>query len=167
MKTHHLTTPITSDDIKKLSIGDKVLISGTIYTARDAAHKRLYESITNNKILPLSLYNQIIYYCGPTPAKPSHPIGSAGPTTSGRMDKFTSVLLNQGIIGMIGKGDRSESIINEIKNHGAIYLTAVGGAGAFYAKSIISSECIAYPDLGAEAIYKLEVLDFVCYVSIK
>lgn len=166
MKTHHLTTPLKADDIANLKPGDKVVLSGTIYTARDAAHKRLTEALLNHQPLPFDLQDQIIYYCGPTPPRPGYPIGSAGPTTSGRMDKYTPLLLENGLKGMIGKGNRSDQVVQQISSHQAIYFTAIGGAGAYYARTVRHSECIAYEDLGAEAIFKLDIENFICYVSL-
>jgi fumarate hydratase subunit beta len=157
-----LTTPLTDDAIKSLKAGDEVLISGTIYTARDAAHKRLVLDI---KHPPLILKDQIIYYCGPTPAMPGRPVGSAGPTTSGRMDGFTGPMLKAGIKGMIGKGPRSKETRELIKKHKAVYFVAAGGAGALLAQHIKSSQVVAYPDLGPEAIYKFEVVDFPVIVA--
>ncbi|MDF2699089.1 MAG: Fe-S-containing hydro-lyase [Haloplasmataceae bacterium] len=155
-----ITTPLTEETINKLNYGEKVLITGTIYTARDAAHKRLVNLIVNNESLPFDIKNQIIYYVGPTPAKPNEVIGSAGPTTSYRMDVYTPLLLENGLKGMIGKGERTDQVIEAIKKYKAVYFGAVGGAAALIAKSIKKCELIAYPDLGAEAIYKLVVEDF-------
>lgn len=159
-----VTTPLTEEIINSLYSGDKVLISGTIYTARDAAHKRLVKLIEDGKPLPFDIKDQIIYYVGPTPAKPNKVIGSAGPTTSYRMDSFTPLLLEKGLKGMIGKGERNESVKTAIKKYHAIYFAAVGGTAALISKSIIKSEIIAYHDLGAEAIHKLEVVDFPAIV---
>jgi len=155
-----LTTPLKIEDIEKLKSGDRVYITGTIYTARDAAHGRLVKLIEDGKELPFDLDGQIIYYVGPTPAKPGKAIGSAGPTTSYRMDPYAPILISKGLKGMIGKGGRSEEVKEAIKEHKAIYFGAVGGAAALIAESIKSSEIIAYEDLGAEAIRKLEVEDF-------
>jgi fumarate hydratase subunit beta len=157
-----ITTPLTDKVIKSLKTGDEVLISGVIYTARDAAHKRLVLDI---KHPPLNLKDQIIYYCGPTPAMPGRPVGSAGPTTSGRMDGFTEPLLKAGLKGMIGKGLRSKEIRALIKKHKAVYFVATGGAGALLAQHIRSSQVVAYPDLGPEAIHRFEVLDFPVIVA--
>lgn len=161
-----ITTPLSEDIIHTLVAGDAVLISGTIYSARDAAHKRLMELIEEGKELPIDIKNQIIYYVGPTPAKPGKVIGSAGPTTSYRMDSYTPKLLNLGLKGMIGKGERSPQVIEAIKENGAVYFGAIGGAAALIAKSIINSEVIAYEDLGSEAIRKLEVVDLPVVVII-
>jgi fumarate hydratase subunit beta len=157
-----VTTPLNDKTIMSLNAGDEVLISGTIYTARDAAHKRLTLDI---KHLPLDLKGQIIYYCGPTPAMPGRPVGSAGPTTSGRMDGFTGPMLKAGLKGMIGKGPRSKETRELIKRHKAVYFVAAGGAGALLAGHITSSEVVAFPDLGPEAIHKFEVLDFPVIVA--
>lgn len=165
MRTIRINTPITDESISSLKSGDKVLISGTIYTARDAAHKRIIEAMDNNEALPFDIKEQVIYYCGPSPAKDNQVIGAAGPTTSGRMDKYTPRLLEAGLKVMIGKGLRSEEVLNSIKKNNALYLIAIGGAGAFYADTIKKCELIAYPDLGAEAIYKLSVIDFLCYLD--
>lgn len=165
MKIIKIKTPICDDVLSQIEPGDQILISGTIYTARDAAHKRLVSSIAKNETLPFDPKNQILYYCGPSPAKEDYPIGSAGPTTSSRMDVYTEEILASGIKMIIGKGDRSVSVIDSFKKHQALYLIAIGGAGAFYANAIRKCELIAYPDLGAEAIYRLEVEDFLCFAS--
>ncbi|MCB5251064.1 MAG: FumA C-terminus/TtdB family hydratase beta subunit [Candidatus Cloacimonadales bacterium] len=165
MKTYYIKTPITKEQLSPLKKGDKVLISGTIYTARDAAHKRIIEALDNNTQLPFDLENQIIYYCGPTPARDGLPIGSAGPTTSTRMDKYTPALLERGVKILIGKGHRSQEVCDSLSKNNAYYMIAVGGAGAFYANSVVSSELVAWPDLGAEAVYKLEVKNFLCFVG--
>jgi fumarate hydratase subunit beta len=155
-----LTTPLSESDLEKLSIGDKVLLSGVIYTGRDAAHKRLFELIQQGKDLPIDIKGQIIYFVGPSPAKPGQAIGSAGPTTSYRMDSFSPKLIELGLKGMIGKGNRSQEVIEAMKKYKAVYLGATGGAGALIAKSIKKAEVVAYEDLGPEAIRKLEVEDF-------
>lgn len=160
-----LTAPFSNEeDIKKLHAGDQVFISGTIYTARDAAHQRMVEQIENGDQLPLDLLNQVVYYVGPTPAKPDAVIGSAGPTTSSRMDAFTPTLLNHGLKGMIGKGHRSEEVKSSIKENNAVYLAAIGGSGALLSQTIKKVELVAYKDLGTEAIRKLVVQDFPCIV---
>jgi fumarate hydratase subunit beta len=159
-----ISTPLTIETIKQLKAGERVYITGTIYTARDAAHQRLIELVKQNKPLPFEIKGQIIYYVGPTPAKPNQVIGSAGPTTSYRMDPYTIPLLELGLKGMIGKGERSQVVKDAIKEHQAVYLGAVGGAAALIAKSIKKVEVIAYPDLGAEAIHQLEVIDFPAIV---
>jgi fumarate hydratase subunit beta len=155
-----LTTPLADEDVEKLHIGDKVLLNGVLFTARDAAHKRLFELIREGKELPLELKGQVIYYVGPTPAKPGKPIGSAGPTTSYRMDPYSPKLIELGLKGMIGKGNRSEEVIDAMKRYKAVYFGATGGAGALLAKRIKKADVIAYPDLGPEAIRRLEVEDF-------
>lgn len=152
-----LETPLTYDKIKNLKAGDSVLLSGVIYSARDAAHKRLCELVKEGKNLPFDIKESIIYYVGPSPAKPGEVIGSAGPTTSYRMDSYTPMLLDLGLRGMIGKGRRDDEVIESIVKNGAIYFGAIGGAAALIASSIVSSEIIAYEDLGAEAIRKMEV----------
>ena len=155
-----LTTPLSDDEVKRLKIGDKVSLNGIIYTGRDAAHKRLIELLDQGKSLPFDIQGQIIYYVGPSPAKPGQPIGSAGPTTSYRMDTYSPKLISVGLKAMIGKGKRGQEVIDAIVKYKAVYLAAVGGAGALIAKSIKKSEVIAYEDLGPEAIRKLEVEGF-------
>ncbi len=154
-----LKTPLTEEDLKALKVGDMVEISGVIYTARDAAHARLVKLIEEGQELPFDLNGQIIYYVGPTPAKPGKVIGSAGPTTSYRMDPYAPLLIQKGLKGMIGKGGRGDNVRKAIKEHGAVYFAAVGGAAALIAKCIKKSEVIAYEDLGPEAIRRLEVED--------
>ncbi len=154
-----LKTPLTEEDLKALKVGDMVELSGVIYTARDAAHARLVKLIEEGKELPFDLSGQIIYYVGPTPAKPGKVIGSAGPTTSYRMDPYAPLLIEKGLKGMIGKGGRGDNVKKAIKEHGAVYFAAVGGAAALIAKCIKKSEVIAYEDLGPEAIRRLEVED--------
>lgn len=161
-----ITAPITKEMAKALQSGDYVYISGTIYTARDAAHKRIYESMLKGESIPFDLENNIIYYLGPTPAKEGQVIGSAGPTTSSRMDKYTPLLLEHGLKGMIGKGKRSQEVIDSIRKNKAVYFAAVGGAGALLSKCITKSEIIAYDDLGTESIRKLEVKNFPVIVVI-
>ncbi|GAA0078250.1 Fe-S-containing hydro-lyase [Clostridium sp. CTA-5] len=161
-----LHTPLTQDKISKLKTGDSILLSGIIYSARDAAHKRLIELINQGKELPFNIKDEIIYYVGPSPAKPGYVIGSAGPTTSYRMDSYTPVLLNLGLKGMIGKGARNDSVIESIKKNKAIYFGAIGGAAALIAKSIVKSDIIAYEDLGAEAIRRMEIKDMPLVVII-
>lgn len=156
----HISVPLTQDIVASLHTGDYVYLTGTIYTARDAAHKRMYEAWENKEALPLNLENNIIYYMGPSPARMGRPIGSAGPTTASRMDKYTPALLGMGLKGMIGKGKRSKEVRDAIVRNGAVYFAAIGGAGALLSRAIISSEVIAYDDLGTEAIRKLEVKDF-------
>lgn len=162
----HIKAPIGAEDAKKLKAGDYVYISGTIYTARDAAHKRMQEALEKGETLPLEMAHNVIYYMGPSPAREGRPIGSAGPTTASRMDKYAPALLDMGLIGMIGKGRRSDAVKEAIVRNGAVYFAAVGGAGALLSKSILSSEVIAYDDLGTEAIRKLEVKDFPVIVVI-
>ena len=161
---HYITTPIENDTITNLNIGDSVFISGTIYVARDAAHKRMQEMLDKNIELPFELKNNIIYYMGPSPAREGRPIGSAGPTTSGRMDKYAPTLLDLGLKGMIGKGKRNQEVKDAVIRNKAIYFAAIGGAGALLSKAIQKSEVIAFEDLGAEAILKLEVKDFPAIV---
>ncbi|MCD2347482.1 Fe-S-containing hydro-lyase [Clostridium guangxiense] len=161
-----INSPVCEKEISKLKIGDRVLINGVIYTARDAAHKRLVELLDENKKLPIDVKNQIIYYAGPTPAKPNHVIGSAGPTTSGRMDAYAPRLLDLGLKGMIGKGLRSKEVIDSIIKNKAVYFGAIGGAAALISKSIVKAEVIAYEDLGSEAIRRLEVVNFPAIVII-
>lgn len=153
----YINAPITDEVTKDLKYGDYVYITGTIYTARDAAHKRIYETMLEGGNPPFDLKNNIVYYLGPSPAKENQVIGSAGPTTSSRMDKYTPLLLDHGIKGMIGKGKRSPLVLESIKKNKAVYFAAVGGAGALLSKCIKKSEVIAYDDLGTEAIRKLEV----------
>jgi fumarate hydratase subunit beta len=165
MAEHSLNTPLTDDDITKLKAGDTVKLTGTVYTARDAAHKRLVDLLEAGKKLPLPLEGQIIYYVGPAPTPPGKAIGSAGPTTSYRMDPYSPLLIEHGLKGMIGKGERSEPVVEAMKKHTAVYFAATGGAAALISKSIVSAEVIAYEDLGAEAIRKLEVRDFPLIVA--
>lgn len=153
----NISLPIDKETISELHSGDYLYLTGTIYTARDAAHKRMYETIGRGEELPFDISGNFIYYLGPTPAKPGMVIGSAGPTTSSRMDKYTPELLSRGLSGMIGKGKRSKEVIDSIVENGAVYMAAVGGAGALLSKCIKSSEVIAYDDLGTEAIRKLYV----------
>jgi fumarate hydratase subunit beta len=159
-----IVAPFSEETIASLRAGDRVLISGTVYAARDAAHKRMYELLLKGEPLPIDLKGQVIYYVGPTPPKPGQVIGSAGPTTSGRMDKYTPALLERGLKGMIGKGYRSKEVKEAIVRHKAIYLAAVGGAGALIAKTIKSVEVVAYEDLGPEAIRKMVVENFPAVV---
>ena len=162
----HIKAPITDEDAKSLRSGDYVYITGTIYTARDAAHARMDEALNAGKELPVEMAHNIIYYMGPSPAREGRPIGSAGPTTASRMDKYAPRLLDLGLKGMIGKGKRTQEVKDAIVRNGAVYFAAVGGAGALLSKSIISSEVVAYDDLGTEAIRKLEVKDFPVIVVI-
>jgi fumarate hydratase subunit beta len=160
MAEYKMTTPLTNEDIEKLKIGDIVYLSGEIYTARDAAHKRLVDLIDEGKELPFNLEGSVIYFVGPTPPKPGEPIGSAGPTTSYRMDSYSPTMLKYGSKGMIGKGKRNQAVKDACKEYGGIYFGATGGAGALLGKRIKSAEVIAYPELGPEAVRKLEVENF-------
>ena len=153
----YINTPIDDKIVSELKAGDYVYLTGTVYTARDAAHKRLYEALQRGEDIPLELQNNIIYYLGPSPAREGQVIGSAGPTTSSRMDKYTPLLLEKGLKGMIGKGKRSDEVIESMHKNHAVYFAAIGGAGAILSKCIKKSEEIAYEDLGTEAIRKLEV----------
>jgi len=161
-----IKAPLSREDARKLKAGDSCLISGVIYTARDAAHKRLCALAAEGKPLPLEIENSIIYFVGPTPAKPGQAIGSAGPTTSYRMDAYSPTLISLGLTGMIGKGKRGPEVIAAMKEHGAVYFGAIGGCGALLSKCIKKAEVIAYEDLGAEAIRRLEVEDFPAIVII-
>lgn len=163
---HNIETPLLRDRTRELKAGDIVSISGVIYAARDAAHKRMISLINEGKPLPFDIRDQVIYYVGPCPARPGEVIGSAGPTTSSRMDDYAPKLIELGLKGMIGKGLRSEAVVDAMKKHGAVYLGAIGGAGALIAKAIVDEELIAFPDLGAEAIRKLTVKDFPVTVII-
>lgn len=162
----HIQAPLTREAAKGLRAGDYVYITGTIYTARDAAHKRMYEALERGETLPFEMAGNVIYYMGPSPAREGRPIGSAGPTTASRMDKYAPALLDLGLIGMIGKGKRSDAVKEAIVRNGAVYFAAVGGAGALLSKSITRSEVIACDDLGTEAIRKLEVENFPVIVVI-
>lgn len=162
----YITTPLTDEKVRNLESGDYVYITGTIYSARDAAHKRMYEAVLENKEIPFDINNAIIYYLGPTPARENQVIGSAGPTTSSRMDKYTPTLLDMGLKGMIGKGRRSKEIISSMVKNNSVYFAAVGGAGALLSKCILKSKVIAYDDLGTEAIRELQVKDFPAIVVI-
>lgn len=162
----HVKVPMNKEDAIKLQAGDYVYLTGTIYTARDAAHKRMYEALEHGENLPFEMGNNIIYYMGPSPARADRPIGSAGPTTASRMDKYAPALLDLGLIGMIGKGKRSDAVKEAIVRNGAVYFAAVGGAGALLSRSIKASEVIAYDDLGTEAVRKLEVVNFPVIVVI-
>lgn len=162
----YINAPLKDEDIQNLKAGDYVYITGTVYSARDAAHKRMYEAMQENKEIPMELKDNVIYYLGPTPAKEGQVIGSAGPTTSSRMDKYTPLLLDHGLKGMIGKGKRNQEVIDAIIRNKAVYFAAVGGAGALLSKCIKKSEIIAYDDLGTEAIRKMEVEQFPVVVVI-
>lgn len=162
----HIKAPLDEQTVSGLCAGDYVYITGTIYTARDAAHLRMDETLNSGSTLPISLENNIIYYMGPSPAREGRPIGSAGPTTASRMDKYAPRLLDLGLKGMIGKGKRSDAVKAAIVRNHAVYFAAVGGAGALLSKSILSSEVVAYDDLGTEAIRRLDVKDFPVIVVI-
>ena len=162
----YIQAPVSKEDARSLKAGDYVYLSGTIYTARDAAHKRMKEALDQGQKLPFDLKGSVIYYMGPSPAREGRPIGSAGPTTASRMDKYTPELLDLGLGAMIGKGKRSPAVIDARVRNGAVYFAAVGGAGALLSKCILSSEIVAYEDLGAEAIRKLEVKNFPVIVVI-
>ncbi len=160
MKTLNIKSPLDEETVKKLKAGDQVFITGVIYTARDTAHKRMVEALDKGEKLPFDITNQTIYYMGPSPAKPGQVIGSAGPTTSGRMDSYAARLMTVGLKGMVGKGNRSQAVKDAMKKYKAVYFAAIGGAGALISKSIKKAEVIAYEDLGAEAIRRLEVDNF-------
>ena len=155
-----IRTPLSDEDVERLKAGDRVLISGVLYTGRDAAHKRLVDLLDRGGELPLDIRGQVIYYVGPTPARPSSPIGAAGPTTSYRMDAYSPKLMEHGLKGMIGKGMRSREVIDAMRRYRCVYMAAVGGAGALLSKRVRKAEVIAYEDLGPEAIRRLEVEDF-------
>ena len=161
-----LSLPLKREDVKKLRAGDRVLLTGMMLTGRDAAHKRLHELAQEGKDLPISIQDQTIFYVGPTPAPPGRPIGAAGPTTSSRMDKYTPLLLDKGLLGMVGKGLRSQEVRDAIVRNGAVYFGATGGSGALLSKCIKSSEVVAYPELGTEAIRMIGVEDFPVIVII-
>ena len=166
MEKKIIQVPFLKEELEQLKSGDYIYLTGIIYTARDAAHKRLYESMLKGEELPIVIDNNIIYYLGPSPARPGSVIGSAGPTTSSRMDKYTPLMLEAGLKGMIGKGKRSKEVLDSIKKNGAVYMAAVGGAGALLSKCIKESEVIAYDDLGTEAIRKLRVEELPVIVVI-
>ncbi|MCL2195524.1 MAG: Fe-S-containing hydro-lyase [Oscillospiraceae bacterium] len=162
----HITSPIATQDIARLRVGDSVLLSGVIYTARDAAHKRMIELLAAGRPLPFELQGQTIYYAGPCPAPPGKVIGSAGPTTSARMDGYTPALLQAGLRVMIGKGARSQAVVDAMHEHGAVYLAAVGGAGALLSQCVVQAEPVAFADLGTEAIVKLTVHEMPLTVAV-
>ena len=166
MENVKITAPLSREAARALRAGDSCLISGVIYTARDAAHKRLCDLVAEGKELPLDIQDAIIYFVGPTPAKPGQAIGSAGPTTSYRMDAYSPTLISLGLTGMIGKGKRGPEVVDAMKEHGAVYFGAIGGCGALLSKCIKKAEIVAYEDLGAEAIRRLEVEDFPVVVII-
>lgn len=157
---YRIKEPFTKEKLRDLKAGDTVLLTGTVYTARDAAHKRMTEMLERGERLPFDVKNAVIYYVGPTPEKPGNPIGSAGPTTSYRMDAYAPTLLDLGETGMIGKGQRSQEVKDAVKRNGAVYFAAIGGAGALMAQRVQQAEIIAFEDLGAEAVRRLEVKDF-------
>lgn len=164
MQLHHIQAPLTEAHLSALHVGDEVLITGTLYVARDAAHQRMAALLAEGKSLPFDPVGQIIYYMGPTPPKPGQIIGSAGPTTAGRVDRFTPALLAAGIKATIGKGYRSAAVRAAMQQHQAVYLAAIGGAGALISRTIRRCEVIAWPELGAEALQRLEVENFSCFV---
>ncbi|MEW5901517.1 MAG: Fe-S-containing hydro-lyase [Acidobacteriota bacterium] len=164
MAEHRIETPVSDEVVAKLHAGDKVYITGDLLTGRDAAHKKLIDLIKEGKELPIEIKGQLIYYVGPTPARPGKPIGSAGPTTSYRMDTYAPTLHALGLKGSIGKGSRSKEVKEALKKYKAVYLASVGGAGALISKSIVGSEVVAYPELGPEAIMRLKVKEFPCIV---
>lgn len=157
---YYMQSPISEEDAGRLRAGDYVYLTGVVYSARDAAHKRMKEALDQGKDLPIELKNNVIYYMGPSPAREGRPIGSAGPTTASRMDKYTPHLLDLGLKGMIGKGKRTQEVKEAMIRNGAVYFAAVGGAGALLSKCIVNSQVIAYEDLGTEAIRRLEIKDF-------
>ncbi len=161
-----LSLPLTKEDIKDLRVGESVLLSGTMYTARDAAHKRFFDMVENGEQLPINIENETIYYVGPAPAKEGYVIGPCGPTSSYRMDKYTPMLLDMGLCAMIGKGERSDEVIDAIKRNKAVYFAAIGGAAALISKSIVKDEPVCFEDLGTESVHKYTVQDFPCIVAI-
>ncbi len=160
MADRYVNVPLDGETARSLRAGDYVFLTGTIYTARDAAHKRMKEALERGENLPFEMQNNVIYYMGPSPARPGRPIGSAGPTTASRMDVYAPELLDLGLKGMIGKGKRSQAVKDAVIRNGAVYFAAVGGAGALLSRSIVASEVIAYDDLGTEAVRKLQVENF-------
>jgi len=164
-KAKRIKTPLSKDLVKNFRIGDWILLSGIVYTARDQAHKRLLEMIEKGEKLPLNLENAVIYYTGPSPAKPGEILGSAGPTTSARMDKYTPLLLKLGLSGMIGKGERSEEVKSALKEFGGLYLVTIGGAGAYLSERVRKAKALLWQDLGPEAIYEFILEDFPCLVA--
>jgi len=160
-----ISAPLTDSVVESLRAGDEVLITGTIYTGRDAAHKRMVELLSKGEQLPFDLKGQIIYYAGPTPTRPGEIVGSVGPTTSGRMDPYAPILIAHGLKGMIGKGQRTQPVVDAMKKHKAVYFAAVGGAGALIARAVKSNKTVAYEELGPEAVRMLEVVDFPVIVA--
>ena len=163
--TVKLSTPLKTEDLEGLRIGDRVMLNGIVYSARDAAHQRLVELLNNSEPLPFNLNGQVIYYVGPTPAKSGKPMGAAGPTSSYRMDPYAPLLIEKGLKGMIGKGARNQDVREAMQKFKAVYFAAIGGAGALIARSILSAEIVAYPELGTEAIRKMEVREFPVIVA--
>ncbi|MDP2876450.1 MAG: Fe-S-containing hydro-lyase [Holophaga sp.] len=166
MTSRKITTPLTAEVVDSLVMGEEILLSGTIYTARDQAHQRLCALLAKDEALPIDLTGTVIYFAGPTPPPPDKPVGSAGPTTSGRMDAFSPKLIASGLSGMIGKGTRSPEVVEAMRTHGAVYFAATGGAGALIARCIKTSGCVAYADLGPEAIYRMGIENLPLVVAI-
>ncbi|MBN1526282.1 MAG: fumarate hydratase C-terminal domain-containing protein [Candidatus Omnitrophica bacterium] len=166
MKPKNMRIPFTKEDIKKLKAGDEVYLTGTIYTARDAAHKRLHDLIKKGKKIPVALKGAVIYYAGPTPGRRGRPIGSCGPTTSSRMDAFAPLLMRKGLSGMIGKGDRSKDVVRSVRKYGCVYFLATGGLGALLSMKVKKARRVAFKELGPEAIHELKVVDFPLIVGI-
>lgn len=166
MADHHLRLPLDRADVRRLRAGDRVWLTGPMYTARDAAHQRLFELIQAGRELPIDLRDECIYYVGPTPAPPGRVIGAAGPTTSSRMDAYTPALLEAGLLAMVGKGRRSPAVKESIQRHGAVYFAATGGAAALLAKQIVDARVVAYEDLGPEAIYRITVVELPVFVVV-
>lgn len=166
MVLKRIHTPLTDDQLSRLKVKDYALLSGEVYTMRDQAHKRLLELYDQGKKIPFDVKGSIIYYCGPTPTPPGAIIGSCGPTTSGRMDDHTSFLLTLGVLAFIGKGERSEKVIEDLRKYSAMYFLAIGGAGSYYAQRVIKNELVCFKDLGSEAVYRLTVKDFDVIVGV-
>lgn len=164
--TRKLKTPFSEEDVLVLKAGDCVLLSGVVYTARDAAHQRMVKAVSEGQELPFDPAGQVIYYVGPCPGDDTHPVGSCGPTTSSRMDGYAPKLMELGLKGMIGKGERAEGVVESMRKNKAVYLAAVGGAGAYLAQKVKKADIVAYPDLGPEAVLRLEIEDFPCVVAI-
>ncbi len=166
MSKKRIQLPLKDEELIELRAGDSILLNGPLLTGRDAAHKRLFTALQEEKELPVAIKGETIYYVGPCPTKPGRVIGSAGPTTSSRMDSYTPALLKMGLKGMVGKGQRSQEVVEAMRTYGAVYLAALGGAGALIANSIIQAEVVAYPDLGPEAVYRMVVRDFPVIVAV-
>lgn len=164
--TKRLTLPLKKEDIKNLKAGESVLLSGAMFTARDAAHKRFYDMVDRGMDLPINIKNETVYYVGPAPAKEGYVIGPCGPTSSYRMDKYAPMLLDMGLSAMIGKGERSDEVIDAIKRNGAVYFAAIGGAAALISKSVVKDEAVCFEDLGTESVHRYTVKDFPCIVAI-